>query len=116
MSELTSVAETGTESGFVPAAAVADVPSGWVLRVVAGGKEIALANREGTFYALDNSCTHAGGPLGDNRMRADCVLECPWHDSAFDIRTGEVLRGPARKGVKTYPVKVEDGIVHVRMP
>lgn len=108
--------ETGSEAGFVRAAAVADVPSGWVRAVVVAGKEIALANRDGTLYALDSTCTHAGGPLGDTRLRFDCTVECPWHASAFDIRTGEVLQGPARKGVKTYPVKVEDGIVFVSIP
>jgi nitrite reductase/ring-hydroxylating ferredoxin subunit len=114
VNELTSVAETG--AAFIQAAAVADVPSGWVLTVVVAAKEIALANRDGTFYALDNSCTHAGGPLGDTRLRTECILECPWHNSAFDIRTGEVLQGPARKAVKTYPVKVEDGKVFISIP
>lgn len=103
---------TGRE-GFAPAAAVKDVPPGWVLRTSFQGREIALANHAGTFYALDNSCSHAGGPLGDNRLKPDCSVECTWHGSVFDARTGEVLRGPARKPVRVHEVTVEDGTVFV---
>ncbi|MGQ0679305.1 MAG: Rieske (2Fe-2S) protein [Actinomycetota bacterium] len=101
--------------GFFRAASVADVPSGWVLRVAAGGRDLALANREGTFFAVENSCTHAAGPLADGRLRPDCLLECSWHNSLFDARTGEVVRGPARKPVKTYQVQVEEGMVYVKV-
>jgi nitrite reductase/ring-hydroxylating ferredoxin subunit len=98
---------------FVAVASVADVPSGWVLRVTVGQRDIALANQDGTFHALDNGCSHAGGPLGDNRLRSGCLLECPWHNSVFDVRTGEVVRGPARKAQRTYPVKVQDDTVYI---
>lgn len=104
---------TEVPAGFVPVAASADVPSGWVLRTSAGGREIALANRDGEFYAVDNYCTHAGGPLAHNRLGPDCTLECHWHNSVFDVRTGEVVSGPARKPVKTYPAQVVDGTVYV---
>ncbi|HEX2054270.1 MAG TPA: non-heme iron oxygenase ferredoxin subunit [Actinomycetota bacterium] len=100
-------------AGLVAVAEVADLPAGWVLRVVASGREIALANRDGEFFAMDNACTHAGGPLAHNRLGADCTLECPWHNSLFDVRTGEVVAGPARKPARTYPVQVRDGRVYV---
>ena len=103
----------GAPAGFVPVAASGDIPSGWVLRTSAGGREIALANRDGEFYAVDGYCTHAGGPLAHNRLGSDCTLECPWHNSVFDVRTGEVVSGPARKPVKTYPAQVVDGTVYV---
>lgn len=121
MSELTGVAESPVAAGFSRAAAVADVPTGWTLKVAVGGREIALANREGTFYAVDNSCTHAGAPLGDSKLRGDsrlkqdCLLECPWHNSQFDIRTGEVFQGPARKPLRTYETQVLDGLVFIRV-
>jgi nitrite reductase/ring-hydroxylating ferredoxin subunit len=64
-------------------------------------------------YALDDVCSHAGGPLGDNRLKDGCLLECPWHNAVFDVRTGEIVRGPARRPQPTYQVEVRDGTVFV---
>lgn len=113
MSETAGLVESAIPAGYLAVASVGDVPPGWVLKVVAGGREVALANRDGRFYALDNSCTHAGGPLAHNRLSRDCTVECSWHNSVFDVRTGEVVSGPARKPVRTYPVEVLDGRVYV---
>jgi 3-phenylpropionate/trans-cinnamate dioxygenase ferredoxin subunit len=99
--------------GFFAVAEVADVPPGWVLRTSAGGRDIALANQDGELYALDNSCTHAGGPLAPNRLNPGCALRCPWHSSVFDVRTGEVVSGPAKKAARAYPVEVHQGRVYV---
>lgn len=112
MSELT-MTETSAPAGFFAVARTGDVPSGWVLRTSAGGRDIALSNKDGEFYALDNSCTHAGGPLAPNRLSPACTLECPWHAAVFDARSGEVISGPAVKPAKTYPVEVHDGTVYV---
>ena len=98
---------------FVEVASLADVPPGWVRKVRAGAREIALANCDGNLFAIDNACPHAGGPLGDSRLKDGCYVECPWHNSVFEARTGEALRGPARKPVKTYPVTVQDGTIFV---
>lgn len=108
-----ALTETAPAPGFVPVAGAGDVPPGWVLRVSAAGRDIALANRDGEFYAVDNSCTHAGGPLAHNRLSPGCTLECPWHNSQFDVRTGEVVAGPARKPARTYPVQVVGATVYV---
>jgi nitrite reductase/ring-hydroxylating ferredoxin subunit len=105
---------TGT-STYVAVASVNDVPPGWVLRVTVAQRELAVANEDGTFYAIDNACSHSAGPLGDNRLHNGCLVECPWHNAVFDVRTGEVVRGPARKPQRTYPVKVEDGTVFVSL-
>lgn len=99
----------------VRVASVDDVPPGWVLKVRAEGRELAIANCGGTLSALDNACTHAGGPLGDNRLKDGCHVECPWHNSVFDARTGDAVRGPARKGLRTYPVSVVDGSIIVTL-
>lgn len=96
-------------------ASLEEIPPGWVLKVKVENREIALANVEGSVRALDNACTHAGGPLGDNRLHEGCFLECPWHNSVFDARTGEVVRGPARKAVKRYDVTVHEGAVYVSL-
>ncbi|CAN5740854.1 hypothetical protein BH23ACT12_BH23ACT12_15280 [soil metagenome] len=112
MSELT-MSPLSAPAGFFAVASVGDVPSGWVLRTSAGGRDIALSNIDGVFYALDNSCTHAGGPLAPNHLSPACTLECPWHNAVFDARNGEVIAGPARKSAKTYPVQVHDEMVYV---
>lgn len=113
----------GTAAGtgrLVRVAGVEEVPPGWVLKVVVDDLstrwEIALANSNGTIFALENACSHAGGPLGDNRLKDGCHIECPWHNAVFDARTGAVVRGPARKAVRTYLVHVVGADVFVSLP
>jgi nitrite reductase/ring-hydroxylating ferredoxin subunit len=71
-----------------------------------GGKSIAVFNIGGNFHAIDNACTHVGGSLGNGSLDGTTVT-CPWHGAQFDVTTGEVKGPPARRGVKTYPVKVD---------
>lgn len=111
---MTRTAAASAGARLVPVASVADVPAGWVLTVRAGRREIALANCGGEISAFANACPHAGGPLGDNRVRNGCVT-CPWHGAAFDVRTGEVRDGPARKPVATYAVEIHDGTIYVAL-
>jgi nitrite reductase/ring-hydroxylating ferredoxin subunit len=113
---MTDTAPPATATEFVAVAGLDQIPPGWVLRVRAAGRDVALANLEGTIHAFGNSCTHAAGPLGDTRLKEGCLVECPWHNSLFDVRTGEVRQGPARKPQPTYPVKLEDGVVLVAIP
>jgi nitrite reductase/ring-hydroxylating ferredoxin subunit len=54
--------------------------------------------------------------VGDTRLKESCFVECPWHNSVFDVRTGAVVRGPARKELKTYEVTVQDGKIFVALP
>ncbi|MDP8970557.1 MAG: non-heme iron oxygenase ferredoxin subunit [Actinomycetota bacterium] len=96
-------------------ATVAQVPAGTVATVQAGGRDLALINYNGSFFALDNDCPHASGPLGQGLLGDGCLLACPWHGAVFDARSGQVLRGPARKAVRTYPVMLEGGAVLVAL-
>ncbi len=93
-------------------AAVSDVPEGEVRVVECGGRSLALSNIEGELFAIDNICTHDGGPLGEGRLRQGRVI-CPRHGAAFDARTGRALTLPAVRGVSAYPVSVEDGAAWV---
>ena len=74
--------------------------------IQAEGRSLALFNVEGAFYAIDNTCTHRGGPLGEGQLEGDTVT-CPWHGADFNVKTGAVLGPPAKAGVRSYKVTVE---------
>jgi nitrite reductase (NADH) small subunit len=69
------------------------------------GKKIALFNVDGKFHAIDNTCTHRGGPLSEGELEGDEVT-CLWHGAKFKVSTGEVLGPPAPQGVVSYKVRV----------
>ena len=80
-----------------------------------GGRRIVLARTEDGYAAFSDRCTHKGGPLADGALMCGTV-QCPWHGSQFDVRTGAVKAGPAKEGIETYPVTSEGGRVFVRLP
>ncbi len=92
--------------GHVKVATVGDIPPGEAMSVEVGGEEVALFNLDGTYYAIGDVCTHAGGPLSDGELEGEEV-ECPWHGGRFNVRTGEALAPPASAAVRSYSVKVE---------
>ena len=77
-----------------------------------GGERVAIASVGGTFYAFGDTCTHQGCSLADGELEGTTVT-CPCHGSQFDVTTGDVLRGPAREPVRSYPVRLEDGELRV---
>ena len=83
------------------------------------GENIYIANVGGKYYAIGNICTHEGGPLADGRLDG-YEVECPWHSSRFDIRTGEVTSPPANEPETSYEVKIDGSNIlikkNVRMP
>jgi nitrite reductase/ring-hydroxylating ferredoxin subunit len=91
-----------------------DVPPGTGKVVEVEGHSIALFNVAGTFHAIDNTCTHVGGPLGEGEL-AEEVVTCPWHEAKFNVKTGDVLGPPARKGVRSFPLKVQGEEVLVEL-
>jgi nitrite reductase/ring-hydroxylating ferredoxin subunit len=76
--------------------------------IVADGKEILVVKMGKTFTAIGNKCTHMGCKLSGGKMEGD-VVRCPCHGSMFNVRTGEVVRGPAKKPEPVYTVTVENG-------
>ena len=91
---------------FLRVASKADVPAGEVRVFQADGHSLCLANVGGEFFAIDNLCTHDGGPLGEGMLWDDQV-ECPRHGARFDLRSGRIVALPAVLPVKTYSVQVE---------
>jgi 3-phenylpropionate/trans-cinnamate dioxygenase ferredoxin subunit len=98
---------------FVDAVPAEEVPDETASVVEVNGKEIALVNTGGTFYALQNECTHAAYPVGEGDLVAENVIECPGHGSQFNVQTGDVVSGPADEPLETYEVEVVDGMVRV---
>ena len=101
-------------SKLVKVAQVNELSTGEGKVVDAEGQSIALFNVDGTYSAIDNTCTHVGGPLGEGTL-VDDVVNCPWHGAAFNVKTGACTGGPADEDVKSFPVKVEGEDVFVEL-
>ncbi|MCA0452971.1 MAG: non-heme iron oxygenase ferredoxin subunit [Chloroflexi bacterium] len=80
--------------------------------VQVGRRWVAIFNVEGTFYAIEDVCTHDDGPLAEGELTG-CIIECPRHGATFDIRTGKVLSAPAMVDVKRFDVRVEGSAIQV---
>jgi len=102
MSKLIKVAETK------------DVAPGSAKVVEAEGRSIALFNVAGTFHAIDNTCSHEGGPLGEGELFGE-VVTCPWHNAEFNVTTGEALSPPAYESVRRFPVKIQGNDILVEV-
>lgn len=88
-----------------------EVPAGQGRTVEAAGKTLALFNVDGAYYAIDNTCSHRGGPLGEGDLE-DRVVTCPWHAWQWDVTTGANVNNPAVK-VACFPVTVENGAIFI---
>ncbi len=102
------------EAGWVRAASRSDLPEGEVVGVEVAGRAIALYEADGGIFATDNICTHAYACLSDGWLDGE-VIECPLHAARFDIRTGKVLDPPATEDLRTYPVRVVDDEIRVKL-
>ena len=96
---------------YVTVAKVSDLAAGSGRVVEVNGKSVALFNVNGSFYAIDNTCRHQGGPLGEGMLEGS-VVTCPWHMWEYDVTTGELAANREIK-VETYAVQVEGNEVKV---
>jgi 3-phenylpropionate/trans-cinnamate dioxygenase ferredoxin component len=101
-------------AGFVKVAKTDEIVPGQGKMIEVGGKKIALFNVEGSVHAMDDTCTHRGGPLSEGILDGKQVT-CPWHGAIYDVTTGEVLGPPAPKGVARYNVRVEGSDIEVEV-
>ncbi len=91
---------------------VSEIAPGTTRRVVADSLGILLCNVDGKIYAIEDVCTHDGGPLDQGTLEGECVV-CPRHGATFDVRTGDALTLPAVMPVLTFDVTVEGDDVFV---
>ena len=89
--------------------------AGWRAVVVAEETPIMLAAIDGGWHAVEDRCTHAGCAFSTDGELDGATIVCDCHGSEFDIRTGEVLRMPARAPIRTFPTRVVDGMVEVEL-
>ena len=98
-------------ANFVKVAAIGDVPPGTGKCVDVNGKQIALFNVGGAFHAIDNTCLHRGGPLGEGELEGS-IVTCPWHGWQYDVTTGANTMDESER-VDRYDVRVEGDAVLV---
>jgi nitrite reductase/ring-hydroxylating ferredoxin subunit len=107
-----SVRERTVTGGFIAVARDADVVENRVHCVQVQGHGIVLARFDGAVHALENRCTHGDATFDKGRVRAHRLL-CPLHGAIFDLRSGAVLGPPAMKPLRTFPVRIVDGVIEV---
>ena len=100
---------------FVKVAKTADIPPGEVRGVDLKGTRVAIANVDGTFYAIFNECPHMGGPLDEGFLEGKTLM-CPWHAADFDLETGAALHPPATGSIPVYKVRVTGDDIEVEAP
>lgn len=96
---------------FVTAAKSAEIPAGEGRMCDVRGRQVALFNVDGQFHAIDNTCLHRGGPLGEGELSGKIVM-CPWHGWTYDVTTGECTFNPSVK-VEKLEVRLEGDEVQV---
>ena len=101
-------------AAFVKVATTGELAPGQAKRVEAGGRRIALFNRDGAYHAIEDTCPHRGGPLSEGQVEGNVVI-CPWHGAKFNITTGDVLGPPARAGVASFRIRVSGSDVQVEL-
>jgi 3-phenylpropionate/trans-cinnamate dioxygenase ferredoxin subunit len=103
-------------SEFVAVAKASEIPDPGTLLVEVGDRLVALIHAAGHYYALDDICTHDGGPLSEGPVDPrERTIACPRHGAKFDLKTGAALTMPATKPTKAHDVKVEGDQIFVRL-
>lgn len=102
--------------GWTPVIADAELPHQRAIRVAVGELQLFLYRADQRIFALDNRCTHMGGPLHKGPVRGgpQPTVTCPVHGSMFWLSDGRVVRGPASRRQPVYEARVNQGMVEVR--
>ncbi len=101
--------------GKIIAGKTTDIPPGKMIKVSVDGKEIMVANIDGNYCAMDDSCTHSGASLSEGKLD-ECKVICGWHGAEFDCKTGKLVKFPAKiRDLASYNVSIESDNVFVEM-
>ncbi len=98
---------------FVSVCKAEELESGKGMVVDVGGTSVALFNVGGAFHAIDNTCLHRQGPLGEGELD-EAIVTCPWHGWQYDVTTGKNVMNEDIC-VARYEAKVENGQIMVKM-
>ena len=101
-------------AAFVKVAGRSEIPPGGKKLVEVDGRPIAVFNVDGSFYAIDDVCTHDGGPLAEGDLQG-AEIRCPRHGARFDVRTGKALSLPAVEPVATHRVELRSDDILVAL-
>ena len=88
---------------------------GKLAKVSSDGKDILIANVDGNYFALDDTCPHAGASLSEGKLEG-CTLICGWHGAQFDCSNGKLVKFPAKiNDLKSYNVVIESDDLYVEV-
>jgi len=107
----------GSFEDWTPAVADTDLPDAKAIKVTVEDTDLFLCRIGERIYAMNNKCTHVGGPLHKGRLNAAAAqptISCPLHGSTFWLADGRVIRPPATRAQTVYDTRVEGGMVEVR--
>jgi 3-phenylpropionate/trans-cinnamate dioxygenase ferredoxin subunit len=94
---------------------VSDFTPGKIQKSTVDGKDILVANIDGTFYAINDTCTHAGASLSEGSLDGT-IVTCGWHGAKFDCKTGKLSAFPAKiKDLNSYKVVIESENIFVEV-
>jgi len=101
--------------GKIIAGKISDILPGKMIKVSIDGKDVLIANVDGKYYAIDDTCTHSGSSLSEGKLDG-CTITCGWHGAQFDCKTGKLSKFPAKiRDLTSYSVVVESDNVFVEM-
>ncbi|MDD5559510.1 non-heme iron oxygenase ferredoxin subunit [Candidatus Methylomirabilis sp.] len=101
-------------ASFVKVATTGELGPGQTKKVEVDGKTIALFEIGGSYHAIDDTCTHEGGPLSEGEVEGN-IVTCPWHGAQFNVTNGEVVRPPAEVSVSYYRSRVNGSDIEVEL-
>ncbi len=100
---------------FTPTISIEQLPSGEKTGATLNGVELLIANVGGNIYAAQRHCTHSGEDLVAGHLEGS-IIECPLHGAMFDLVDGRILSLPAVSPLKTFPAKIENGLIMIDLP
>ena len=102
-------------SKFVTVARVGAIPEGQGATFAVGDRLVAVFNRKGSYFAIDDLCPHMGASLGAGQLDEEGIVTCPWHAWRFDVNDGTWCDNRRLK-IGAFQVRVEDDEIQVQLP